>query len=180
MLGRWTAEKGKGFGKRAEDSSANRRVRLEPEALQTRRFQDWVCCNWILPRPCLLAVEVGALAGVQVWWLFQLHIRLHQLCKSSKRMHTDYRYTHARNTPPHTHNHNLCHMSFLLPNHISTRFSCKTSICCGWEVRWSTLQMHCVTDMDHFKVWLSLIVFHFCYCDTLCLMHYFFSSCGIL
>jgi len=60
--------------------------------------------------------------------------------------------THARNTPPHTHNHNLCHMSFLLPNHISTRFSCKTGICCGWEVRWSRLQMHCVTEMDHFKV----------------------------
>ncbi len=84
--------------------------------------------------------------------LFQLHIRLHQVCKFSKKMHTDYRYTHARNTPPHTHNHNLCHMYFLLPNHISTRFSCKTGICCGWEARWSTLQMHCVTDMDHLKV----------------------------
>ncbi len=50
----------KGSERRAEDSSANRRVRLEPEALSKQGdFRTGFVATGILHHPCLLAVEVG-------------------------------------------------------------------------------------------------------------------------
>lgn len=116
-----TAEEGKGFGKRAEDSSANRRVRLEPEALSKQGdFRTGFVATGMLHHPCLLAVEVGALAGVVSMEALSIaHQTASALQILQENAHRLQVYSCTQHTPTHSQSQSLSYVFLTAKPHLN-------------------------------------------------------------